>query len=113
DRPGLAPFLLVHGADPLRRRQAALDACAGLAFLLTTPPADDAGWEVLVRQATVAGCGVVLDVPDGLDARTRRWVERAAHLSFALCSTHPLELATVPDLPYAEVEAADPAVTDA
>ncbi len=113
DRLGLASMLLVHGSDPLRRRQAALEACAGLAFLLTTPPADELGWETLVRQATVAGCGIVLDLAAGLDARARRWVERASHLSFALCSTHPLELAAVPDRPYAEIAAADPAVTDA
>lgn len=113
DRLGMATLLLVHGADPIRRRQAALDACAGLAFLLTAPPRDETGWETLVRQATVTGCGVVLDLPDGVGDLTRHWVERAAHLSFALCSAHPLDLATIPDRPYAEIAAADPSVTDA
>lgn len=113
ERVGLASLVLVHGQDPVRRRQAALDTCAGLAFLLTSAPTDGAGWEVLIRQATLGGLGVVLELTGPVDPLTRHWVERATHVSFALCSQHPLDLRSVPDREHIEVSAADPDVTDA
>ncbi len=109
---GTEDLVLVHGVDPVRRAQTAVRACAPIAFLLTTPPADDLGWQVLVRQATVGGLGVVLDLPDGVSPLTRRWVDRADHLAFALCSADQLDLATAPSRDFVELAAPAAPVTD-
>ncbi len=110
DQVGHHDLVLVHGGDRARRTQAAVSACRPLAFLVTTPPTDAEAWACLVRQATVGGLGVVLELPAGpLAADVRHWVERAAHLGWALCSAHPIDLATAPRRPYAEI-AAEPAV---
>jgi AAA+ superfamily predicted ATPase len=112
DRIGSQSLVFVHGADRVRRVQAAVGAAAALAFLVTTPPTDVAGWRCLVRQATVAGLGIVLELPSAeLDAAVRAWVERADHLAWALCSTYPVDLATAPRRDYVELAAGDPWAT--
>jgi AAA+ superfamily predicted ATPase len=112
DRVGTHDLVLVHGGDRVRRTQAAVRAARGLAFLVTTPPADADGWRCLVRQATVGGLGVVLELPPGGVAPVvRHWVERAEHLAWALCSSQPVDLLTAPRRDYVEVTAADATVT--
>ncbi len=110
---GLQDLVLVSGHDRVRRVQAAVTALAGLAFLITPPPADEAGWRVLVRQATVGGLGIVLEPTGAPDALARYWIERADHLAFALCTREPMSLDMAPSRPFAEVRAADPEVLDA
>ncbi|WP_139983179.1 ATP-binding protein [Nocardioides litoris] len=108
DTIGTADLVLVHGSDAVRRQQRALAALAPTAFLITRPPADDRSWRVLVRQATVLGVGVVLDVPATPDPATRHWVERADHLAWGLLSERPLDVGALPRRPYIEL-AAEPA----
>jgi ATPase family protein associated with various cellular activities (AAA) len=110
--PGAHRLLLVHGPDRVRRVQAGVGAALGSAFLVTPAPADEAGWRAVVRQATVSGLGVLLEVPDGLDAHGRRRVAAADHLTWVLCSPGPLPLESLPDLPFAEVRAAAADVRD-
>ncbi|MEO9325445.1 ATP-binding protein [Nocardioides sp. C4-1] len=106
-------LVLVHGPDRVRRQQESVRALQPLVFLLTTPPADDRGWRVLVRQATVFGAGVVLDLADGgVTALTREWVERSDHLAWSLSSTYPIDLATAPRRPWTEIVTPSSAVTD-
>lgn len=112
DRIGLHDLVLVHGGDRVRRRQTAVATAGPLAFLVTSPPPDAEGWQCLVRQATVGGLGVVLELPSGEVApAVRHWVERADHLAWALCSQHPVDLATAPRREYVELAAADALVT--
>jgi len=114
DRIGTEGLVLVHGGDRVRRTQAAVGTTAALAFLVTTPPTDEAGWRCLVRQATVGGLGVVLELASGAIALpVRTWVERADHLAWALCSAHPIDLATAPRREYVELAAAESSVTPA
>jgi AAA+ superfamily predicted ATPase len=110
---GVAEVVLVHGTDPVRRRQAGAGAAYGLAFVAARLPEDRAGWDRLVRQATVVGAGLVIEAPAELPAVVRDWVESASHLAIALCSEQPLDLARAPRRPYVEVTAGHPDVTPA
>ena len=99
--------VLVHGEDRVRRLQTAIVATWGLAFLVTAPPTSDDGWLTLVRQATVLGAGVVLDLAGPPDELARHWMARADHLSWALCCAEPLPLESLPELAFVEVETGD------
>jgi AAA+ superfamily predicted ATPase len=105
DAIGRHDLVLVHGPDRVRRHQVGTAAAGPLVFLTTTPPADDAGWRVLVRFASLHGLGVVLELTAAVDAATRHWVERATHLSFVLSSRQPLDLGVAPDRAYVELAA--------
>ena len=109
---GTAQLALVHGEDRVRRLQSALVTTTGLLFLVTLPPADEAAWQVLVRQATVLGAGVVLEVDDTLSPLAKRWVDRADHLAFAVCSPAPLAVEGLPDRPFVELTADAAEVSD-
>jgi hypothetical protein len=109
---GTADFVVVHGSDRVRCVQAAATATWGIEFIVTPPPVDEAGWRVLVRQASVAGLGVVLELIDPPDALARRWIDRASHLAFALCSAAPLAIDALPERDYLEIAAPSPRVTD-
>ncbi|GAA5143244.1 ATP-binding protein [Nocardioides marinquilinus] len=112
DDPGQSPLTLVHGADPLRRHQTASAVTIGEAFVASPAPVDDAGWRALVRQATVVGAGLVLDLEGPPTALDRRWVERADHLPIALCSVQPLPISQAPQRPFVQVAATPADVTD-
>ena len=110
---GLHDLVLVHGGDRVRRQQSAMRHLGPLTFLVTAPPSDDRGWRVLVRQATLLGCGVVLELPTGtVPPLTRDWVERADHVAWGLCSPHPLDLSTAPAGEHLELEAPAAYVSD-
>ncbi|GMU40203.1 MAG: ATPase [Chloroflexota bacterium] len=97
-------FLLVHGADRQSRRIRVAHEL-GRRFLATPIPADDAGWRALVREATVAGGAIVLEVDEPLlPAPAAAWAVRADHLDWAICSPNPLEIRTIPARPWREVE---------
>ena len=98
EEPGESGLLFVSGADVTARRGGAIAALAANAFLVTPPPADDAGWDALVRQATVAGLGIVveLDTGEGLPARGATVVERTPHLPWAITSPHELPIDSLP-----------------
>jgi len=101
-----AQLVLVTGGDRVSRRRAALRHCAGSAFLVTPAPDDPAGWKAVVREATVAGLGVVLEVERELSALGRQQIESAgSHLAWAVCSPHEMALESVPDRPWLEVRA--------
>ncbi len=109
---GRADVVLVHGTDRVRRIQAAVVAGWGIGFLVSPAPLDDAGWRTLVRQATVLGLGIVLDLTEPLSPLGRRWIARASHLTFGLCAADPLPLDALPDRSFVEVAAPGERVTD-
>jgi hypothetical protein len=111
--PGTARLVVAHGADRVRRRQAAYAALPGRVFLLSPVPADDAGFRRLVRQATLLDAAVVLDATDGVPALARWWLEHADHLAWALTTPTVVDVAALPHGRHVEVAAADPAATDA
>jgi hypothetical protein len=107
-----APLLLVVGRDRLRRRDAAAAGSVGERFLHAPPPADEAGWSALVREATITGCGLIVDVDGHLPPEGRRTIEEADHLAWAVSSPHPLAIDALPRRSWAEVVAPDHDVTD-
>jgi AAA+ superfamily predicted ATPase len=116
DRPGAgepaAHLVVVTGPDRMRRRQAALAHAAGDRFMCCDLPASDAEWAALVREATITGRGVVLEVGDALDGTTRRWLDRASHLVWALSGRNAPPIDQLPDRPWTEVLAPSHDPTD-
>lgn len=99
--------LLVVGADRQRRRQRATSHADGLRFLVGPAPADDAGWAALVREATLRGAGLVVELDGAPDRVARRWLRAATHLTWVLSAASELALDDIPDEPWREVRAAD------
>ncbi len=102
--------LLVVGKDRQRRREAALTGASGVRFLSACAPADDVGWSALVREATLRGAGLMVDLGRPLDALARRWLRGAEHLTWVLCSPLEQPLESLPEGDWVEVFAADPPV---
>lgn len=104
--------VVVSGADRVRRRVLAAQSGPGGPLLVCPTPDSDAAWAAVVREATLTGCGVVVELDADLPAAGRRWIERATHLSWALTSATDLPLAQLPDRPRLELLASDELATD-
>jgi AAA+ superfamily predicted ATPase len=107
DDPAGFPFVVVTGSDRIRRQQEAALRTTGDRFLSSRQPTDDVGWSALVREATLSGLGIMLEVEDALTPAGRRWIERADHLSWAVLSRHDLALDELPRRPRLEFQAPD------
>lgn len=113
DQPLGSPLVVVAGADKMRRRQAAIRHTRGSRFLVTPMPTSPVEWSAVVREATLVGCGVIIEVDEVLTDLARRWITRAAHLPWAITSQYDIPVADLPGRPWVEVDVADPATTDA
>ena len=96
------PLTIVTGDDPARRVQTATERTAGGAFVQTPLPATDAAWEATVREATLIGGGVILDVDRTLPVDARWWIERTPHLSWSVSTPRELPLDEVPRRDWVE-----------
>jgi ATP-dependent 26S proteasome regulatory subunit len=103
------PAVLVHGPDRARRRQRAIELLGGESCLAVRAPTGERAWAALVREATLAGASVLVEVDPaaGLDAAGNRWIERAGHLHWGLSSPVPLDLGALPHLDWRESTAAE------
>ena len=101
----VATFVVVAGADRMRRRQAAVAHAVGVRFMCCEVPTADAEWSALVREATITGRGIVLEVGDTLDVTTRRWLDRSSHLVWALSGRVAPPIDQLPARPWLEVHA--------
>jgi hypothetical protein len=107
-----ADFVVVTGDDRVRRRQLAGAATAGTAFLVCSGVEDASAWAALVREATLTGCGVLVELQDDLPEAARRWIDRATHLPVAVTSAVELPLESMPSRPWVEVHAEATEPTD-
>ena len=107
DRGGGIAMILVTGPDRASRLGAATDRCAGGRFLVSPVPDDAAAWDALVREATVEGLGLILEIAGELTAEARERIERADHLVWALSSPSELAIEMLPRTPWAEVRVED------
>jgi hypothetical protein len=107
------PFIAVTGDDRVRRLQQAAHSTAGHRFVVASRPADDTEWAALVREATIVGAGIIVELDDDLPPDGRRWIERATHLSWALSSRVELPLEQMPDRPWIDRHAPPHEPTDA
>jgi hypothetical protein len=98
---------VVTGPDRVRRLQVATSRTAARAFLVTPQPPDRAGWETVVREATLGNLGVVVELDGDLSDEGRRWVERADHLAWSLVSRDELPIDRLPRRPWTEHRSAD------
>ena len=110
--PAGHPFVAVTGDDRVRRLQEATRATAGARFLIAHRPSTDGEWSALVREATIVGAGLVVELDDELPSEGKRWVERANHLAWALSSRVELPLEQMPDRPWVDRYAAALEPTD-
>ena len=113
DLVGGGERVLVHGADPVRRLQAAARHTRGLLFYTGPAPAGEDEWRTLTRRAGLDGAGIVVELDQAPDAALRRWIEACAHLPWALCSRDPLDLGALTEEPWTEVAAAAAEVSPA
>jgi AAA+ superfamily predicted ATPase len=112
DTAGVSMLVVVTGDDRMRRRHTAFGHAAGDRFLCCDLPTSDAEWSALVREATITGRGIVLEAGDSLDATTRRWLERASHLVWALSCRCAPPIDQLPSRPWIEVSASSDDPTD-
>ena len=108
----IATFVVVTGTDKMRRRQAAADHAVGWRFMCCDIPTSDAEWSALVREATITGRGVVLEIGDTLDPSAQRWLERSSHLVWALSAQNAPPVEQLPGRPWTEVRAPSHDPTD-
>ena len=99
-------LVAVTGEDVERRHQVAMRCTAGGRFLVSPVPDDDAGWSALVREATLVGAGIVVDLRDSLPPAGRRWIDRAVHLPWAVTSRVELPVGDMPNRPWTDHHAA-------
>ena len=96
-------LVLINGGDAQSRLRTVADRWPEAARVESPVPADAAGWAALVREATIGGAVVVLDLERPLDAAARDAITRATHLRWVLCSALEQPLDSIPALPYREV----------
>ena len=105
-------LVVVVGPDRVRRRQEAIAQTAGGRFLVSPMPADDRQWRALVREATIAGRGVIVEIEDEIAAAGRRWIGEANHLPWGVVSARSLPIDSMPDRQWVEFDAPDLPPTD-
>jgi hypothetical protein len=102
-----ADLVMAVGRDRATRIAAAMRRSTGSRFLVTPIPDSSRAWDAVVREATVAGLAVVIEVAGELPAEARRRIEGADHLAWAVASPSEIPLEHIPDRTWIEVRADD------
>ncbi len=89
--------------DRIRRLQAVVTAMPGELFLVTPVPGSREQWDAVIRQATLAQMGVVVEVEDELSPEARDRIEQADHLPWAVISPRELPLTALPRRPWVDL----------
>jgi hypothetical protein len=100
-------LLLVQGADPESRCLAAARVLGAATLLVTDVPQTSGEWDAVIREATLARAGVVLEVRGPVEAEVPDAVTRAPQLGWVISSGTELPLESLRGLPYAEVVVRD------
>jgi AAA+ superfamily predicted ATPase len=93
---GDADFLLVSGGDRTSRLRIAAAELREARMLVTPLPASDDAWRAVIRQASLDGLAVAVEVDGELPTDAAYWIERASHLAWAVCSAKELALEDLP-----------------
>ncbi len=110
---GLHTLVTAAGPDRVRRLQAAVGALKTTRYLVTTVPTTPAQWDALVRHATLADAGVVLEIEGDFNTAARDRVERTHHLAWALTSPTDLPVVDLPRRPWIDLPVAKSAASGA
>jgi AAA+ superfamily predicted ATPase len=100
-----ADLVVVSGVDRMRRRTLGIEAALGHRFVCVSEPTTMSAWNAVVREATITGRGVVVEVGDAMSADAKRTIQRAAHLVWVISAPHAPAIHDLPDRPWREVEA--------
>jgi len=96
-------LLMVHGGDVASRLSMVERRWPGAGRLMCIVPADPARWSAVVREATLDGLVVVLQLATPLGAAGAEVIARTTHLAWVLSSATELPLESLPDRPWEEV----------
>jgi AAA+ superfamily predicted ATPase len=105
-------FVIASGPDLVRRQEKAMEALGGQRFLVTQQPESDGQWAALVREATMIGCAVVVELDEPISPEGRRWIDRARHLAWALTAEREFPVDELPSRPWIEIDAPMYELTD-
>ncbi len=108
---GAHSLAVVSGADRQSRQELAVEKMAGARFLVVSEPKDDRSWRSVIREATVSGSSVILESDGEIGPDTAHWLDRAAHLSFAINSRDEQPLERMPMRPWRGFQVSDGAAT--
>lgn len=100
----LAAVVVVTGPDRMRRRAAGAALTYGDRFMCVDQPASPEAWAAVVREATITGQGVIVELGDRLDPAGRRAIERARHVAWVLSSRHAPVIEELPDRTWRQIE---------
>jgi hypothetical protein len=95
-------LLLVTGADAASRRQLVGRRWPGRGTLIGPVPATPAEWTAVVREATLEGLVVVLELDQPPAPAARERIAATTHLTWVLSSDRELPLDALPDQPWSE-----------
>ena len=95
--PGEDDFVVVIGEDRVRRREEAMRRARASRFLVIPQPTDATSWSAVVREATLSGMGIVLEIDGPLSPEARRIIDRTPHLAWAISSRRQL---AIPEMPH-------------
>ena len=104
DDPG-DDLVVVTGEDRILRRREAARRASAARFIVCPQPTELAVWNAIVREATLSGMGIVIELDEPLTADGRRVIGRAAHLAWALSSRKELAINDMPNRPWREYRA--------
>jgi SpoVK/Ycf46/Vps4 family AAA+-type ATPase len=105
DAPEGLEAVLVVGPDRTRRRQRVMWALGKATCVVSPEPSSPEAWAALVREATLADAGVLLELDGPLGREGRRWIARATHLRWGLSSQSRLALEDLPQRDWREFSA--------
>jgi hypothetical protein len=100
--PGSPEVVLVSGADAQSRISAVRSRWPGRSLLVCPLPQTEAEWAAVVREASVCGQAVVVELTIMNRVAADR-IDRAAHLSWALSSPGDLALESLPTRAWTEI----------
>lgn len=97
--------LLVVGNDPTRRRTAMLNGLASASVLVVPEPVEDSGWTAAIREATLTGSALVVELNETLSPKASRILEDASHLALGLSSASEVDADVLPPRTWREQRA--------
>ncbi|MEU0885646.1 ATP-binding protein [Lentzea sp. NPDC005914] len=96
-------LILVSGADAQSRIRAVRSSWPGRPLLVCPLPTTDAEWAATVREASVSGRTVMVELAAALSRSAADRVDRATHLSWVLSSPGDLALESLPSRRWTEI----------
>ena len=104
---GDAQVILVAGPDRSARRRRALMRLGAERAIALKGTDESTNWAAVVREATLCGAAVLVDVVDSVPERIKWWVERADHLRWGILSENQIPLEQLPDRAWVDDQIID------